>query len=167
VEEWLHHRSAHYAWWRKPVTQDAQFDRACCPKEIEKTNHLAVKDRPKRQRCILWFEFSGRPFNGLAKSSTPTAELRKHSIRIDQQPLGGATAIVFAADLHIGGKPVTLSSKPAQSHLISWRFQYLYQYSIVLFGLGQHPLHLALASSIELQLQLILTTVHMPFGFDF
>jgi len=104
VEEWLHHRSAHYAWWRKPVAEEPQFDRTCCPKETGKSGNVAVKDRPKRQRCILWFEFAGRPFNGLTKSATSATERRKHSIRIDQQPLGGATAIVFAADLHIGEK---------------------------------------------------------------
>lgn len=68
-----------------------------------KNDNVAVKGRPKRQRCVLWFEFSGRPLNGLTKSARSTTERRKHSVRIDQQPLGGATAIVFAADLHIGG----------------------------------------------------------------
>lgn len=36
---------------------------------------------------------------------------RKHSVHIEQQPLGGAPVLVFAADLQIGGSPflVTIS----------------------------------------------------------
>lgn len=56
---------------------------------------------------MLWFEFTGRPSNGNAAPKSAAGTLsssRKHSVRIEQQPLGGATALIFAADLRTGGK---------------------------------------------------------------
>ena len=107
VEEWLQHRSAHYAWWRKSDPDGTQFDRQCCPKDPVKDSN-GIKTRPKQQRCVLWIEFAGRPVNRIGQSAISVAGRRKHSIRIDQQPLGGATAVVFAADLHVGGKLMSL-----------------------------------------------------------
>jgi len=52
---------------------------------------------------------------------------RIHSIRIEQQPLGGANAIVFHSDLHIGGIKLFLDAILKKNHV-----QILY---VLLFGL--------------------------------
>ena len=59
----------------------------------------------KAPRCILWFQFTGNPSKRPSSCTTkiPSSSFsRMHRIRIEQQPLGGANALVFAADLHIG-----------------------------------------------------------------
>lgn len=59
----------------------------------------------KTPRCILWFQFTGNPSKRPVSCNSKLTDLsvsRVHSIRIEQQPLGGANALVFAADLHIG-----------------------------------------------------------------
>lgn len=113
MEEWLHQRSAHYAWWRKPSPQSGfntpatAFNRQCCDPAISK-NIMVNHSQPhpvKAPRCILWFQFTGNPSKrpGSNINKIPTSSVsRTHSIRIEQQPLGGANALVFAADLHIG-----------------------------------------------------------------
>ena len=139
MDEWLQHRSAHYAWWRKVGT-------SVCPTSVALSKHQQQQqhsndinrktsmiakiqtDRLKPpvakdySRCILWFQFTGHPFkmikcnnNGQQQQqqqqlhatqpplSTSLLSHRHHSIRIEQQPLGGAPACVFVADLVIGG----------------------------------------------------------------
>lgn len=66
-------------------------------------NHSQPK-QPKAPRCVLWFQFTGNPSKPRPSSchKTPVSSTRMHSIRIEQQPLGGANALVFVADLRIG-----------------------------------------------------------------
>ncbi|XP_045031370.1 uncharacterized protein LOC123473866 isoform X1 [Daphnia magna] len=113
VEEWLQQRSAHYAWWRKFVPSSTcnptvvAFNR---PSTYPDRKHLNVNHsqpkQPKAPRCVLWFQFTGNPSKprpgSCNKTAIPSASSRMHNIRIEQQPLGGANALVFAADLHIG-----------------------------------------------------------------
>ena len=47
-----------------------------------------------------------------------SASERQHSIRIEQQPLGGAPALVFAADLKIGGNFFNKSSQIVTTKLL-------------------------------------------------
>ncbi|KAI9556559.1 hypothetical protein GHT06_016349 [Daphnia sinensis] len=113
VEEWLQQRSAHYAWWRKFVPSSTcnptvvTFNRpSTCPdRKNLNVNHSQPK-QPKAPRCVLWFQFTGNPSKprpgSCNKTAIPSAGGRMHNIRIEQQPLGGANALVFAADLHIG-----------------------------------------------------------------
>lgn len=115
VEEWLQQRSAHYAWWRKFVPSNSVcstnpavvFNRSSYPlvnKHLN-VNHSQPK-QPKAPRCVLWFQFTGNPSkprpSSCNKMPISSASSRMHNIRIEQQPLGGANALVFAADLHIG-----------------------------------------------------------------
>lgn len=113
MEEWLQQRSAHYAWWRKFVPSSTcnptvvAFNR---PSTYPDRKHLNVNHsqpkQPKAPRCVLWFQFTGNPSKprpgSCNKTAIPSASSRMHNIRIEQQPLGGANALVFAADLHIG-----------------------------------------------------------------
>ena len=62
----------------------------------------------KNPRCVLWFVFTGNPSKRPSSSRTPHTTCRHHSIRIEQQPLGGATAVVLNADLHIGGISIVI-----------------------------------------------------------
>jgi hypothetical protein len=124
VDEWLRHRSAHYhQWWKKsaaftvPAKNLRPWYRQCCAEKEEasqiqqiasstQTIQSSLKSpgsaSKKNQRCVLWFQFTGHPSKGKNKRVQSASE-RQHSIRIEQQPLGGAPALVFAADLKIGG----------------------------------------------------------------
>jgi len=76
------------------------------PRFKKKINNAKRNDqswrRTKNQRCVLWFRFTGHPTTTTPASASVVG--RRHAIRVEQQPLGGTPALVFAADLHTGGE---------------------------------------------------------------